>query len=303
MWEIAAKIFLSLNLLTLPVNYLPTIKYSENNQPAVTLEQQLVEADRLPHKKDNNSFGVKINSPAAAVMDKATGAILWQKNAEEVRSIASITKLMTALIFLEHNPGWQTKVILEQQDEANGDTPEILRGEEVTVKNLFYTALIASDNNAAYALVRSTGLSKEDFVKEMNNKAGELKLLNAKFVSPTGLEKDNQATAKEVLALAKVALTNSDIQAAVSLPEYTFTAVSGREHRVFSTNKLFGSYLQIIGGKTGYIEESGYCLVSEVANADDDRIITVVLGADSNDGRFQDLKILTTWILNNFSWS
>lgn len=302
MWEIIAKVFLGLNLLTVPVNYLPTINVQEDNTVNL-VKQTVVSVGKTPHKIDSDSYGVNLSAVSAIVMDKNTGAILWQKNADEVRSIASITKLMTGLVFLEHNPGWSELVTMVTEDEAHGDAPEILRGEQVTVKNLFYTALIASDNNAIQALVRSTGLSKERFVALMNTKAQELKLTNTKFVDVTGLAEGNQSTAREVLSLAKIAFSQEDIIKAAQLPEYNFTATSGKAHRVFSTNRLFNSYLNIKAGKTGYIEAAGYCVVSEVADKDNNRIIGVVLGSDSNDNRFKDLKILTGWILENFNWS
>ena len=191
---------------------------------------------------------------------------------------------------------------MEPRDEANGGTPDIKRGETVRVKDLFHTSLIASDNNATLALVRSTGLTRDEFVKEMNKKAKSLGLENTHFVGPTGLSDDNKSTAIEILQLAKYAFEHEDINAVAGLAEYNFTSLSGESHRIFSTNQLLSSYLDIEAGKTGFINASGYCIVAEV-KGEQANVITVVLGSETNPDRFQDLKILTGWILENFDWS
>lgn len=306
LWTIISTITIVFGLTSGPVYHLPTINFIDNggDKQAVLNDYQISNQNNiaLPHKKDNDSLGVKITAKSAAVMDKNTGIVLWQKNADEVRSIASITKLMSALVFLENNPGWGKQITMEQRDETNGGVPDIKRGEIVTVRDLFYTALVASDNNSVNALVRSTGLSKEEFVQKMNKKASDFGFKNTVFVGPTGLEDENKSTAIEVLQLAKYAFENEDIRAVAGKAEYNFVAVSGEKHRIFSTDQLLNSYLDVRAGKTGFINASGYCIVAEV-KGDQGSIITVVLGSETNPDRFQDLKILAGWVLENFVWS
>jgi D-alanyl-D-alanine carboxypeptidase len=298
LWSIISTVVIALGLTSSPVYHLPTIDFVEDgqNKQAILNDHQVSNQNRtaLPHKLDNGSLGVKITAQSAAVIDKDSGIVLWKKNADQIRSIASITKLMTAIIFLEN--------VLEPRDEANGGTPDIKRGETVRVKDLFHTSLIASDNNATLALVRSTGLTRDEFVKEMNKKAKSLGLENTHFVGPTGLSDDNKSTAIEILQLAKYAFEHEDINAVAGLAEYNFTSLSGESHRIFSTNQLLSSYLDIEAGKTGFINASGYCIVAEV-KGEQANVITVVLGSETNPDRFQDLKILTGWILENFDWS
>ena len=210
---------------------------------------------------------------------------------------------MTALVFLENNPGWNTSITMIKKDEVNGGNVNILRGETVKVKNLFYTSLIASDNNATNALVRSTGLEKNQFISLMNKKARELGLENTSFVGVTGLNNNNISTALDILKLARKAFSNEDIKEVTSHRVYSFYTSEGKFKKVYSTNKLLDSYLNIQAGKTGYITASGYCLVSEVLGNTNEDIITVVLGSDTHDGRFYDLKVLSAWILDNFNWS
>jgi len=228
---------------------------------------------------------------------------LWQQQADIVRPIASISKLMAVLVFLEHNPGWDAEVTLEETDFVISSPVKLVAGEKVKVKDLFYSSLIASDNNALLALVRASGKTQAEFVNLMNTKAKNLKLTKTKFFEPTGLSSKNVSTANEVLILAKTAFAVSEISKAASLASYNFTALSGEKHKVVSTNKLLGSFLHLGPAKTGYIGEAGFCLVAEVANENNQEILAVVLNSDNNDNRFQDLKALAYWIFQNFHWS
>lgn len=305
LWTFISTIILSIGLNSTPFYHLPTFTLSNDEAGERIVVDETVFSEgkiNIPHKVYNQSLGVKISAQAAAVMDKNSGIILWQKNAQQVRSLASISKLMTILVFLDNNPGWNTEITMEPEDEANGGTNHILEGEIVSVRNLFYTALIASDNNSVNALVRSTGIEREEFVKQMNLKANKFGLVNTSFVEPTGLSANNKSTALEILSLAKQAFANPDIADAVGRSTYSFQAISGQDHKIYSTNKLLDSYLDVVAGKTGYIGASGYCLVSEIVNEEGHHILAVVLGSDSHDGRFFDLKVLSGWVLNNFTW-
>lgn len=306
LWALITSMILSLGLTATPVYRLPVVEIvTEGDQTKAILGQQ-VQTEKntlLPHKIDNQSLGVKISAPSAAIMDRNTGTILWQKNANQVRSLASITKLMTALVFLDHNPGWEESVTMIQEDETNGNSANVLRGEVVKVRDLFYLSLVASDNNATNALVRSTGVARDEFIDLMNQKAKELGLVNTSFRDATGLSDANQSTALEILSLAKTAFAYGDIREVTSRQTYSFRTVGGRLDKVYSTNKLLYSYLDVAAGKTGHITAAGYCLVSEIIGDQNQAIIGVVLGSATNADRFYDLKILSAWTLNNFVWS
>lgn len=304
LWTLVSTIIISFGLTASPAYRLPTVTVnSENTEATLNLETRQVKESKLPFKIDNNSLGVKLTATSAAVLDRDSGIVLWQKNAEEVRSIASISKLMTAIIFLENRPSWNDLVTMEEKDETNGNKPNIFRGETVRVSDLFYVALVASDNNAAKALVRSTGMSEAEFVAKMNKKAQELGLVNTVFSDPTGLTSENKSTALEVLRLAQEAFSYEDISDVTSTSRYTLRTQGGRIDIVYSTNWLLNSYLDVEAGKTGYIGASGYCLVTQVVGDEGQRIITVVLNSETNDHRFYDSKVLSSWILDNFIWS
>ncbi|RJQ33320.1 D-alanyl-D-alanine carboxypeptidase [Candidatus Parcubacteria bacterium] len=304
LWALISTIILSFSLTASPVYHLSTVNVNnDSSQATLNLEVKTEKKSQLPYKLDNNSLGVKIGASSAAVMDSETGLVLWQKNATEQRSIASITKLMSILVFLEHNPGWDQLITMEEKDETNGNSPNIYRGEIAKVSDLFRLALIASDNNAVMALMRSTGFSQAEFVSLMNKKALDLGLVNTIFVDPTGLNAGNKSTALEVLKLAQTAFASKEVTDVSSLSRYDLVTQGGRQERVYATNWLLHSYLDVEAGKTGYIEASGYCLVAKISGDDGQKILTVVLGSESNDHRFYDAKVLSAWVFDNFIWS
>ncbi len=270
---------------------------------SVNYRQYVSQSDQVPTKIVNDSLGVKLSADTALVFDWDTKAILWQHNSEQQRPIASLTKLMTALVWLDHNPGWQTQVTISTDDYREGGTFYLFTGEVVTVSNLFHSALIASDNNAAAALVKSSGLSESEFVIAMNNKAKELKMFHTYFIEPTGLDSRNVATANDIARLINVAYENEDIRNVVSRSNYSYNIINtGRLNYFTTTNLLLSSYLKVLGGKTGYSDEAGGCLALQVQGKDQQKIGIIILGSADHYTRFDDAKALSQWVFENFTW-
>lgn len=222
---------------------------------------------------------------------------LLDNQAHTVRPIASLTKLMTALVFLDTEINWQANYTIVREDNIKGGRLNLFPGDTLKIEELFKTALIASDNGATMALVRSTGLSEEAFVFRMNEKAKEMGLINTKFADPTGLSNDNVSTAKEVSILARTAFKKDQIISALENSKYTYTTKEGREKNIFSTLDLLNSNLEdlkYLAGKTGYTDEAGYCLVS-LFSQDNRDIITVVLGAQERNERVDISLDLAKW--------
>ena len=214
-----------------------------------------------PYRLNNNSLGMKVTAQAAIIADKSTGLILWQKNPNDVRPIASISKLLTALVFLDNDPGWHKEVVIQQSDYREGGRIYVYNGEKIMVKDLFNASLVASSNNATVALARFTGLTPEEFVWAMNDKAAQLGMVNSKFFEPTGLDPANVSTASDLIKLAKAALSRPEIIQATTQSEYTFNVLNAnRTYTLKNTDQLLNSYLKIAAGKTGYLDEAGYCL-------------------------------------------
>ncbi len=242
---------------------------------------------------------VKVTAQAAAVVDLSSGQYLYAYNIDQVRPIASLTKLMTALVFLDYNPGWDREVVMSKADEVSR-AKYVYRGEKLKVKDLFFISLIASDNNATAALARSTGLSRDEFIANMNNKAKELGMTATKFEDLTGLSERNVSTVRDLIKLGMVVWQNPDIIAAASQQRYLLS-VGGKQRTIISTNKLFNNFVQVKAAKTGYTEEAGYCFFARIAGDQGD-ILSIALGSDSEESRFQDVKVLSWWALNNFIW-
>lgn len=261
----------------------------------------------IPQKINQNSLGVEVAATNGLVVDWDSGQALWSKNPEEKSSIASLTKIMTALVFLDHNPGWETKIKILSSDQREGGAAFLGNGEEVTVRDLFYLALVKSINSAAAALARSTGLSEKDFVAAMNQKAQELGLNDTVFVDPTGLYMGNISTAVDLAVLFREALQKTAIANATTMEKYQVSVLNKDNGRnAESTDILLASYLnkdpyRILGGKTGYTEEAGYCLVLGVEKSGR-KIISVMLGSNSIDNRFNDTKGIVDWAFRNYQW-
>lgn len=240
----------------------------------------------------------------SAVLSADDRFFFWSQRGDEVQPIASITKLMTALVFLENNPGWETIYKITDEDHVTGGRLNLFLGDRVTVRNLFYTSLVASDNGATIALVHATGLSEKDFVEKMNAKAFSLGLINTRFVNPVGLSDQDVSTAREVALLAQAALSRPEIRQATEKESYQFVTLDGQEIKVASTDYLLSASvsgaLRVLGGKTGYTEKAGYCFVGLFRHADGREVISAVLNADSKNERFLESKALVDWVFNGY---
>ncbi len=247
-----------------------------------------------------------LKAEAGTIMDAKNNKILFAKNAAQARSIASITKLMTAMVFLENNPGWENIYQIKREDRREGGRIYLYMGEKVKVRDLFYLSLVGSANTATIALVGSTGMSEEEFVRKMNEKASGMGLVNTDFYDPAGLNNNNISTAEEIAKFAVVALADSDINEATLSKKYEFTTLGGRKKTVYSTDQLLGTFpqngIRIIGGKTGYLELAGYSFVGRFIDRDGREMISVVLGSDSRDSRFSETRELAEWAYENYVW-
>lgn len=258
-----------------------------------------------PARLYTDYLDVKISARSAMAVDSQSGKILYQKNANEFLPLASITKLMTALVFLDHNPGWQTEWSIVPGDRRNGGIDYLNTGEILSLDNLFKTTLIVSDNDAAVALARATGLDLEAFVAQMNIKAKEIGLTNTKFTDPTGLNWSNQSTVIDVIKLLNYALQDEIIAKTTSTAYYEFEAKNQDKTRTVklkNTDSLLRGYLNILGGKTGTMDASVCSLAVKIRGEANHDIIVAVLNSQSNSERFQDVKAIADWVFSNYKW-
>ena len=242
------------------------------------------------------------------VADEKTNYPLFVHSAHEVVPLASITKLMTSIVMLDKNLNFDDIVEIKESDLKGGVPEYLLIGESAKVKDLWNMMLVSSSNTALTALVRHLGLNEDEFVQQMQEKANELFLFEVRFKDPTGLSPDNQGSARNVARISHIAFSRPEISKAVTLSDYEFiTQNTGRPVKINSTDWLLNSYLnrspyKILGGKTGYLDESKYNLVLSVRKYDHD-ILVVVLGSESQETRFQEVAALARWAFNNYKWS
>lgn len=240
------------------------------------------------------------------VMDKGTGRILYSRNPNSPWPAASLTKLMTAIIFLDElnnaSVAWDDAITVRASDTTNG-TAYVYQGETVTVRDAFISGLVGSLNTMTILFVRATGVQYDDYLVRMNARARGLGLWNTKFIDVTGLSSENVTTAKETAWLLKEALSYQDIRDALILSHYAFqTLRTNRTVNVTSTNKLFDSNLRIEGGKTGFTSEAKYNFAVSIDSGTGDEVIVVVLGSLTEDARFSDARALASWAFNNYQW-
>ncbi|MBI4122703.1 MAG: D-alanyl-D-alanine carboxypeptidase [Parcubacteria group bacterium] len=246
-------------------------------------------ADRLSRSE---YLKERINSPTILVMDAKTGQILAERESTVVRPIASLTKLATAAVFLEHNPGWKAAVAMRPEDDAIPAKISVRPGDVFTSRDLFYATLVKSANNAAKALARSTGLKNGSFVAAMNEKAKTLGMERTRFVEPTGLSAGNVSTAQDYAKLASAVFADPLFLQATTPKTYTIATASGKRQKLVNSNKLLDVPYVVIGSKTGFTNEAGRCLVMKVRNSEGREIIAITMGADTPGAQWDDMRML-----------
>jgi D-alanyl-D-alanine endopeptidase (penicillin-binding protein 7) len=238
-----------------------------------------------------------LRAAAAIIYDPDTNEILWEENSQSQRSIASITKVMTATVFLENNPDVTEPVAIVKSDVFQASTTHLKTNDRVTVDDLLHLLLIASDNAAARALARISSYGPDGFVRRMNAKAEELGLQSTSYADPSGLLSENVSSAYDMARLITQASSDDRISSIMRTPEYTVYTAKHRALTFHSTNHLLRrGDVDVRAGKTGFISKAGYCLATLLRLPDGGhQVAVVVLGARSNAGRFMETQNLFNW--------
>ena len=258
----------------------------------------LREAQEPRFKLDENGATVPdLRAEAAIIYSPETGKVLWEENAQDQRSIASITKIMTAAVFLEDDPDLTREVVIQRADVLRASTTYLRAGYKVTNSDLLHLLLIASDNAAARALARISPHGSQGFIVRMNEKAAELGLTNTHYADPSGLLSDNVSTAYDMARL--ITHVASDHRIAEIMQKQHHSIHAGRRTiNIHSTNQLvMNGDVDVLGGKTGFIRKAGYCLATLLRLPQGGpQVAVVVLGARSNAGRFWETRHLFNWL-------
>jgi D-alanyl-D-alanine endopeptidase (penicillin-binding protein 7) len=234
-----------------------------------------------------------VNAKAYVVMDAKSGEVLASQNPDDVRSIASITKLMTVLVAHDVGLDPERTIALTRDDEVGGGRLQVPVGTVLSVPNLLGSTLVGSANNTANALARATGLTRAQFLARMDAKARALGLSSTSFADPTGIEVENLSTAREVALMARAAFDDAWVAPYAGLSTYDVAMPDGAVRTIKNTNGLVNdASIDVLAGKTGFINEAGYTLVSRVRKPGRKELIVVVLGSDTKNLSFRDSKVL-----------
>ncbi|MFA6042780.1 MAG: serine hydrolase [Patescibacteria group bacterium] len=249
---------------------------------------------------------VPVVTPVSGILlDVDSATVLWEKNALQPRPIASLTKLVSAVTWLNTNPKLDAYVTIPSDiDQAVAEAGEpgdvaskvsLQPGERVRAKDLLASAIIASANNALLALVRSTG-SVADFTQEMAQSAADAHTTTLTVADPTGLDRANVASAKDIALLAHQAFQNPVLKPFFTQAQTRITTAGGRTFTARSTDELVRTTrtYTVVGAKTGYLPEAGYTFAVE-AKKDDRKLVLVLLGEPNSAARFADADALLQW--------
>lgn len=235
----------------------------------------------------------KIGSAAAIIMDAETGDVLWEKNADEKRAMASTTKMMTAILTLERESLEATVTIGDDILSANRYGIKLSVGEQMRVESLLYALMLSSANDSAVALAGHVGGSQERFAELMNKKAFRIGAYNTHYTNPHGLDDPKHySTARDLALIARYGMNNKKFASIVATKKWELNRVDKKKpYIVENRNKLLWTYPLATGIKTGQTSRAGNCLVS-AAETDTVSIISVILGAKSQEAVFRESKVL-----------
>lgn len=264
---------------------------------ALTGVAQGVMAPRILGQENSLS----ISASAGILVDVSSGEVLWSKNPDQRRPVASTTKIMTALLVLENVSLEETVTTSETPPRVGGGDQLVVRfglvaGERARVEDLLFALMLQSANDAAVALAEHVGGSVSDFAKKMNERAAELGAGDTRFVNPHGLDEPGQfSTARDLATISRAALNHPTFRRIVG-SESQLVVSSHRQREIENRNEMLSIYPGATGIKTGTTEAAGRALVASAARADEERI-AVVLSTETPNA---DASKLLDYGLDNF---
>ncbi len=282
-----------------------------SNNPTTALSAQIAQPilNQVPVREKNlniQDLELDTKSAISLYIGNSNGSegsekkILFKKDSESKLQIASLTKLMTAFVVAEHYDPSQTVDISKAAVDQEGDFGQLKVGQVFQAKNLLYSLLIASSNDAAYALAEVIGLPA--FVDMMNLEAKSMGLKNTNFTNPMGLDDENNYSTSEDLAVIGERIAEKPILFdIISKKEFDLYTPDGVfHHKMLNTNELLGKNPDVIGGKTGYTEKAKGCLLI-IMKAPDKKgyLVHVVLGSED---RFGEMEKMIEWTAGAYNW-
>ncbi|KKU79458.1 MAG: D-alanyl-D-alanine carboxypeptidase [Candidatus Peregrinibacteria bacterium GW2011_GWA2_47_7] len=288
---------------TVQPSYATLVKMLPENviMQASVLSAPSLNVNNAPFKK-GDSIAPVIEAQSVYSIDLTSGMPLFVRDIFARRSIASITKLITAMIILDRHSVNEVLTVSRNAATQNGSKMDLREGEKITVKDALIGMLVDSGNDAAVALAEFDAGSEKSFLEEMNAKAADLGLTNSHFSNAKGFdEPDNYSTAFDTMIFGKAALSYPFIRSTVSIKTGEVTSADGKiKHKLESTNELLDNpYYTVVGLKTGNTPGAGQSFVSLMKAPNNHEILSVMLDSPS---RFKETKILLDWILRTYTF-
>lgn len=241
----------------------------------------------------------RVTARSVVIQDVGSKTVMYEKNPDATLLPASTTKVMTALVALDH---YQLSDVLtiHNEDRAVGSTMELVKGEMITVENLMYGLMVESGNDAALALADNYPGGYDSFVEAMNEKARALHLDHTVYKNVSGIESyGHVTTARDLAVLAATAVQNPVVERVMQTKDIVVTDILGTvAHPLVSTNQLLGVVAGMKGLKTGWTERAGECLISYVER-NGRSVIVVVLNSQD---RFGESAALIDWVYGHHTW-
>lgn len=278
----------------------------ENSSPLITEEdlRESVLAARQPYVLPVSKVDVplrnwevgepSINAKAAIIYDLKSDRILYDKNLAVSLPIASITKVVSALVVLEKMDLEEVITVPPEAINVTGENgAELFLRENLTVDSLLRLMLIQSNNDAAHTLALGSGFN---FVGEMNALVKRLNMINTRFYDPAGFDDRGFSTVSDLINLVEYSLKHDYLWQIMGIKDATIVSVEGIIHNITSTNRLLGQNLDIVGGKTGYTDAALENMLT-VFDHGKASFATIVLGSNQ---RFSDTQELYNWVLRAY---
>lgn len=312
------KILIIIISLIIPTTYAEEVIYDKevtNTNDNVTINEEETNGEELKEDKEmsleeeqtNEDDGLNLakNAKSAIMLEASTGKIIYEKNADEQLSMASMTKIMTLLLIMENiengNLKWDEMITASENAASMGGSQIFLEiGEQMTVEDLVKGICIGSGNDAAVAIAERIGGTEENFVKMMNDKAKELGLKNTNFQNACGLDtKGHYSSARDMALIAKELVKHKKILEYTGTYEDYLRKNTDNSFWLVNTNRLVRYYQGVDGLKTGYTSEAGYCITT-TAKRNNMRLITVVMGEPTSQVRNAETTTMLDYGFNNY---
>ena len=265
-------------------------------QAAIARQQAAANASGFKHDALGNLVP-DVHAAAAIVFNPQTNEVLFEANSHDQRSIASLTKVMTAVTFMADDPDLNQEVVVTRADVTDASVTYLRAGDRLKLADVLHLTLIPSDNGAARVLARTSEGGTSAFVGRMNDKARQLGMSDTRYADPTGLDSGDMSSAFDYSHLISFAVQDERLGPVMRTQEYDVHPANRAAFTIHSTNKLLGTDVDVRGGKTGFISKAGYCLATLLQIPQGSQFAVVVLGAANSATRFGTARQLFNWVV------